>query len=119
MARRKMKQYDELVEAYDDEQAEAAHVQQHGSSGVVRLLMVVVPVLVIAAAAVGYMNRDTLAAPSIMQYSENKDAYQTDEQVHRQRRMAFIRDSMDCDDVRMEPLGTSGGVWRAVCIQER
>lgn len=116
MARRKMEQYDELVEAYEDD--EAAPVV-HQRSGVARLLMVLIPVVVLAAAAVGYVNRETLAAPSVMAYSEDKDTYQTDEQVHRQRSMYHIKASMNCDDVKMEPLGPVGGVWHVECVQER
>lgn len=120
--RRKMRTYNQMVQPddqYEDDHAidgaSVPIVQQRGA----RWPLLVALVLLLAVVTVVYINRGTIAAPSIMAYSEQADAYQTDAPTIRQRGMAFTKTSMNCDDLRMEPLGTVGGVWHVDCIQER
>lgn len=76
-------------------------------------------VLILALVAVAYVNRGTIAAPSVMAYTENKDAYQTDALAIRQRRLYMLRNSMHCDDVALTPISVGGLEQHAECVQER
>lgn len=123
MPRRKMRTYNQMVEPneqYEDEHTIPGEampvVQRRGMPPVFGWLLVVA---IIAIVAVAIVNRGTLAAPNIMEYSEDKDPYQTDEVVLRQRRLYHVKAAMNCDDVELTPLGTVGGLWSAECIQER
>lgn len=133
MMRRKTRTYSqEMVKPYDDDDeaaatidGEAAAVMQRAGA---RWPVVVAVVVVIAIVAVVYVNRDTLAAPNIMAYSETSDPHfvadkseaggAIDEGVLRQRRLRMVQASLSCIDVGYTPLGDVAGLWRVECMED-